>query len=243
MIMNSNLLIIVPAYNEADGIAQVIAGIRRQLPSADVLVVNDGSSDDTGRVAEASGARVVHLPINLGIGGAVQTGYRYASQSGYSFAAQIDGDGQHDPTDLGKMLDLLLSSKTDMVIGSRFLEHKGFQSTYLRKIGIDLLARLVSKLVKQQVTDPTSGYRLCGRKAIELFARDYPTDFPEVEALVLLDNSHCTFAEVPVVMSARMTGTSSISALASIYYMVKVILAVLITKSRKKKGWKTLHES
>ncbi len=229
-------LIIVPAYNEAEGIVRVVNEIRTRAPYADVLVVNDGSDDATGRLAEGAGALVIHLPANLGIGGAVQTGYRYAEENGYRYAAQIDGDGQHNPADFERLLDTLRGSGADMVVGSRFLTGQGFQSTFARKIGIDLLAGLVSGLIGRKVTDPTSGYRICGRRAIELFAHDYPTDYPEVEALVLMDNSGLTFIETPVVMSARKTGKSSISALKSVYYMLKVTLAVFITKSRKSRG-------
>ncbi|MCD9022988.1 glycosyltransferase family 2 protein [Cohnella silvisoli] len=237
------ILIVVPAYNEAEGIVQVVAEIRGRLPEADVLVVNDGSSDRTGMLAEAAGALTVHLPANLGIGGAVQTGYKYAAEFGYRYAAQIDGDGQHDPADFNLLLEALQQTGVDMVVGSRFLENKGFQSTFARKIGIELLSKLVSGLLGKKVTDPTSGYRLCGRKAIELFSRDYPTDYPEVEALVLLDNSGSSFIEIPVVMKERQAGTSSISSFKSIYYMIKVVLAVLIAKSRKKKAWKMSYES
>jgi glycosyltransferase involved in cell wall biosynthesis len=239
----NKVLIIVPAYNEEEGISNVVSDIRLRLPYADVIVINDGSSDNTGRVAEETGAKVIHLPVNLGIGGAVQTGYRFAEAHGYKYAAQIDGDGQHNPMDFGKMLEVLLTTDADMVIGSRFLENKGFQSTFTRKIGIEMLARLVSSLIGRRVTDPTSGYRACGPRAIALFAREYPSDYPEVEALVLLDNTNCSFVEIPVVMNARLSGISSISAFNSVYYMVKVILAVIIAKSRKKKTWRLLHES
>jgi len=228
-------LIIVPAYNEAEGIARVVNEIRTRAPYADVLVVNDGSRDATGRLAEEAGALVIHLSTNLGIGGAVQTGYRYAAENGYRYAAQIDGDGQHNPADFGRLLDTLRASGADMIVGSRFLTGEGFQSTFARKVGIDLLAGLVSGLIGRKVTDPTSGYRVCGRRTIELFARDYPTDYPEVEALVLMDNCGLSFVETPVVMSARKTGKSSISALKSVYYMIKVTLAVFMTRSRKNK--------
>lgn len=238
----NKVLIIVPAFNEEGGISNVVFDIRRRLPFADVIVINDGSSDNTGQVAEESGALVIHLPVNLGIGGAVQTGYKFAKAKGYKYAAQIDGDGQHNPMDFGKMLEVLLTTDADMVIGSRFLEKKGFQSTFARKIGIDLLARLVTSLIGQRVTDPTSGYRACGPRAIAVFAQEYPSDYPEVEALVLLDNCHCSFVEIPVVMNARLSGISSISAFKSIYYMIKVILAVIIAKSRKK-TWRLFHES
>ncbi|WEK53054.1 MAG: glycosyltransferase family 2 protein [Candidatus Cohnella colombiensis] len=238
-----SLLIIVPAYNEAEGISEVIASIRRQLTGADVLVVNDGSADDTGRLAEEAGALTVHMPINLGIGGAVQTGYRYAYEQGYAYAAQIDGDGQHDPAQLHLLLDALHRSGSDMAVGSRYIEHQGYQSTFARKLGIDLLAKLLTMLLGRQVTDPTSGYRLCSRRAIALFANHYPTDYPEVEALVQLDNASGTFVEVPVIMKERVGGISSISAMKSVYYMAKVILAVLIAKSRKRSGRNIRYES
>ncbi|MBW7475103.1 glycosyltransferase family 2 protein [Paenibacillus oenotherae] len=240
--MNKEILIIIPAYNEAEGIRQVIAEIRDAVPYADILVVNDGSSDHTGLLAKLEGALVANLSCNLGIGGAVQTGYRYAAARGYTFAAQMDGDGQHNPADFARMLAAARSMNADMVVGSRFVEKQGFQSTAIRKVGIRLLSGLLTGLLGRRVTDPTSGYRICGRRAIALFAREYPTDYPEVEALVLLDNFQYSFHEIPVVMSERSTGTSSITSLKSVYYMVKVILAVLITRSKKRK-WRIGYEN
>lgn len=233
--MKKDVLIIMPAYNEAEGIRRVIAWIREQIPYADILVVNDGSADDTGRLAALEGAIVLNLSVNLGIGGAVQTGYRYAALNGYKYAAQMDGDGQHNPLDFARLLEAIKATNADMVVGSRFVEKQGFQSTLARRMGIVILAKLLTGLLRRPVTDPTSGYRLCGARAIALFAKDYPTDYPEVEALVLLDNHRLQFREVPVVMNERLAGTSSISSFKSIYYMVKVILAVLITKSKKRK--------
>ncbi|MFS0724772.1 glycosyltransferase family 2 protein [Paenibacillus sp. 1P07SE] len=235
--MRNAILIIVPAYNEAEGIRSVVENIRRQIPHADILVVNDGSTDATGEQAASSGAFVLHLPCNLGIGGAVQTGYQYAARHGYRYAAQMDGDGQHDPADFAAMLEALQTSGCDMVVGSRFVEKLGFQSTFLRRLGIEVLARLLTRLLSRRVTDPTSGFRICGERALRLFAADYPTDYPEVEALVQLDNCGYTFHEVPVVMKARVAGTSSISPGKSVYYMIKVILAVLIARTRKEKWW------
>lgn len=239
--MNKEILIIIPAYNEAEGIRRVIADIRDAIPYADILVVNDGSSDNTGALAKQEGALVANLSCNLGIGGAVQTGYRYAAARGYNFAAQMDGDGQHNPADFARMLEAARMMNTDMVVGSRFVEKKGFQSTAIRKVGIGLLSGLLTGLLGRKVTDPTSGYRICNRRAIALFAREYPTDYPEVEALVLLDNFQYTFHEVPVVMNERSSGTSSITSLKSVYYMVKVILAVLITRTKKRK-WRMGYE-
>lgn len=241
--IHSKVLVIVPAYNEAEGIEHVIAKLHTHTPYADVLVINDGSADDTGRLAERAGAKVVNLSCNLGIGGAVQTGYRYAAANGYDYAVQIDGDGQHNPSDLDRLLEAIQESNVDMVVGSRFIEKTGFQSTFARKIGIDLLAGLVTRLTGKRVTDPTSGYRLCNRKAITLFAQEYPTDYPEVEALMLLDNYRCSFKEIPVVMHERQGGVSSISAFKSVYYMCKVTLAVLIMKTKKKKAWEVGYET
>lgn len=240
---NNKILAIVPAYNEEEGIEQVIASLQKHTPYADILVINDGSTDETGQLAENAGAMVLHLCCNLGIGGAVQTGYRYAAENGYDYAVQIDGDGQHNPSDLDKLLKGMRETGADMVVGSRFIEKEGFQSTFTRKLGIDLLVGLVTRLTGKRITDPTSGYRLCNRRAIALFAQEYPTDYPEVEALVLLDNYQLSFKEIPVVMNERQGGISSISPLQSIYYMCKVILAILIMKTRKKKAWEMSHDT
>ena len=236
------VLVIVPAYNEAEGIGQVISQIRQDIPFVDVLVINDGSSDDTSRIARAAGASVIDLTCNLGIGGAVQTGYRYAAEHHYDYAVQIDGDGQHNPSDLNRLLDAMLETGADMVIGSRFIKKEGFQSTFARKMGIGLLSSLLTWLTGQNVTDPTSGYRFCGKRAISLFAREYPTDYPEVEALMLLYNRELSFTEVPVIMKERQGGVSSISAMKSVYYMSKVILSVLLMKTMKKRAWENSYE-
>jgi len=227
------LLIIVPAFNEAKQIKQVVADIRRCVPYADIAIVNDGSTDDTFEQASRTGAIVFNLPYNLGIGGAVQTGYRYAARHGYDIAVQIDGDGQHDPADLPDMLASFVQSQADMAIGSRFLAKTGYQSTFSRKIGIRFLSAVVSLLTGQRATDTTSGYRICGRKAIVLFAQHYPSDYPEVESLILLHNHGYRFVEFPVTMKPRAHGKSSITALKSIYYMIKVTLALFISHSRK----------
>ena len=237
------VLVIVPAYNEEEGIEHVISQIYRDIDYVDILVVNDGSTDDTGRLAQKAGAQVINLSCNLGIGGAVQTGYRYAANHDYDYAVQIDGDGQHNPINLNSLLASMIENKSDMVVGSRFIEKTGFQSTFTRRIGIELLATLLTRLTGRKITDPTSGYRLCNRRAIALFAQEYPTDYPEVEALMLLYNRYCTFTEVPVEMNARHGGVSSISSFKSIYYMSKVILAVLIMKTKKKKAWELGYES
>ncbi|WP_054958545.1 glycosyltransferase family 2 protein [Paenibacillus dakarensis] len=236
------ILVIVPAYNEAAVIEQVVRRIRQDAPAVDVLVINDGSSDNTSQIARAAGAEVIDLTCNLGIGGAVQTGYRYAKEYHYDFAVQIDGDGQHNPKDLNRLLSTILDTGVDMVIGSRFITKEGFQSTFARKMGIKLLSSLLTLLTGQTVTDPTSGYRFCGKRAISLFSREYPTDYPEVEALMLMYNRELSFTEIPVVMNERIGGVSSISAMKSVYYMIKVILSVLLMKSMKKRAWENRYE-
>lgn len=239
-----DVLAIVPAYNEAASIRSTIRSIREHAPFADIVVVNDGSTDPTARLARSCGVPVLDLSCNLGIGGAVQAGYRFAVEQGYGCAVQIDADGQHDPRELGRMLEAMQRHEADMVVGSRFLKKQGFQSSFARKRGIKLLAALVSALTGRRVTDPTSGYRLCSRKAAELFAADYPTDYPEVEAIIQLDNHRGRFIELPVVMRERQGGVSSISPGKAGYYMAKVVLAVLIAKTKKKrKEWSFGYES
>jgi len=230
---NAKILIIVPAYNEADQIKQVIKDIQTHAPLADIAVVNDGSTDHTLAQVMQSDVIVLNLPYNLGIGGAVQTGYRYAFDHQYDIAVQIDGDGQHDPADLHKLLNAFFESKADMIVGSRFLNKTGYQSTRMRRLGIRLLSLLVSGLTRRKASDTTSGYRICGRRAISLFAKRYPTDYPEVESLILLHNHGLQFDEAAVSMRPRTFGKSSITALKSMYYMMKVTLAIMIVHSQK----------
>jgi glycosyltransferase involved in cell wall biosynthesis len=224
-------LAIVPAHNEADAIASTIREIGVFAPDFDVLVVDDGSTDGTGVRAESEGAMVVRLPFNLGIGGAVQTGYLYAQEHGYEVAVQIDGDGQHDPRHIHELLQRLQSEPDlNMVTGSRFLEDEsdGHRSSAPRRVGIAIFARLVSIITGRRVTDPTSGLRMTSRVGIELFARDYPHDYPEVEAILMMHAHRLNSCEIPVVMRPRTTGTSAISSTQPVYYMIKVLLAVFI---------------
>jgi glycosyltransferase involved in cell wall biosynthesis len=225
------LLAIVPAYNEAGAIASTVADIHEHAPRFDVLVVDDGSTDDTARIARMAGADVVKLPFNLGIGGAVQAGYLWAREHDYDVAVQCDGDGQHDARCLPVMLDRLRTTPgLNMVTGSRFLaaDGDGYRSSASRRLGIRLFAGVLSKVTRRQVTDPTSGLRMCDRRGIELFARDYPHDYPEVEAVLMIHAHDLVAEEVPVRMRARTTGVSSINASRSIYYMIKVLLAVFV---------------
>jgi glycosyltransferase involved in cell wall biosynthesis len=226
-------LAVVPAYNEEATVASVIREIRSHNEHFDVLVVDDGSSDRTRERALAEGARVIRLPYNLGIGGAVQTGLQYAHDHDFDVAVQVDGDAQHDPTEIPKILGPILESTADLVVGSRFLGEGDYEPPLTRLLGIKLLARLVSLLVRQRVTDTTSGFRAVNRRAIALFAADYPHDYPEVEATVLVFRHRLRMVEVPVHMRARTTGSSSIRFHSSAYYMVKVILALFVGLFRR----------
>jgi glycosyltransferase involved in cell wall biosynthesis len=232
-----SLLAIVPAYNEQDTVAHVIARIRAELPHADVAVVDDGSTDATASAAESAGAVVLRHPFNLGIGGAVQTGFRYALEHGYDLMVQVDGDGQHEPAEIPVLLSSLQAEPgVDMVCGSRFLsrEHE-YPAPISRRTGIHIFAFLLSRIVGQRVSDPTSGFRLYNRRAIALFARDYPHDYPEVEAVLMLHHHRLRMAEVPVRMYERGGGVSSIGGSGkSVYYMVKVLLAISVGLLRRR---------
>lgn len=224
---------IVPALNEEASIGSVIDGIRAFDPGLDVVVVSDGSVDRTAEVAAAAGARVLQLPFNLGIGGAVQTGFRYAWENGYALAVRLDGDGQHDPAELASILAPVLAGEADICVGSRFAGGEGYRSTRTRRIGIRILAWTVSAIVHQRVTDTTSGFQALNRHALRLFAADYPHDYPEVEATVMVVRHRLRLVEVPVRMRERAGGRSSITALRSIYYMVKVLLAIFVGLFRR----------
>jgi glycosyltransferase involved in cell wall biosynthesis len=227
-------LAIVPAYNEEVSVGRVIDEIRAFDPGFDVVVVDDGSVDRTVGVAADRGAHVVRLPFNLGIGGAMQTGYRFALEHGYDLAVQIDGDGQHDPHELPKILRPVLDGDADLVVGSRFSgDDEAFRSSPVRRIGIRIFASVVSAVVGQRVTDTTSGFRAVNRRGIVLFAADYPHDYPEVEATIMCVKHKLRLAEVPVRMRERSGGRSSITAFRSVYYMAKVLLAIFVGLFRR----------
>jgi len=224
---------IVPALNEEASVGRVIDEIRAFDPGFDIVVVDDGSTDRTAGIAGDRGAHVVRLPFNLGIGGAVQTGYRFAFEHGYDLAVQVDGDGQHDPAQLPAILGPVLAGDADLCVGSRFAAGAGYQSSFARRVGIRVFAFVVSAVVRQRVTDTTSGFRAVNRKGIALFAADYPHDYPEVEATVMSVKHKLRLHEVPVVMRERAGGASSITALRSIYYMTKVLLAIFVGLFRR----------
>jgi glycosyltransferase involved in cell wall biosynthesis len=226
---------IVPALNEEHTVPRVIDELRAFDAGLDVVVVDDGSTDRTAEVAAARGAKVLRLPFNLGIGGAVQTGFRFAFENGYDIAVRVDGDGQHDPAQLPRILEPVLRGDADIAVGSRFAGEPGdgYRSSRSRRIGIRILAAVVSRIVGQRVTDTTSGFQVLNRNGIALFARDYPHDYPEVEATIMVFRHRLRLAEVPVTMRERGGGTSSITALRSIYYMAKVLLAIFVGLFRR----------
>jgi glycosyltransferase involved in cell wall biosynthesis len=219
---------VVPAYNEADSIRAVVAEIRAADAELEVVVVDDGSTDGTAAAAAQAGATVLSLPYNLGIGAAVQTGLQYAFEHGFDLAVQVDGDGQHDAAELERLLAPIRTGRADIAVGTRFASGRTYRPSLARRIGIVLFARLVSLIVRQRVTDTTSGFRAMNRRGIRLFANDYPHDYPEVEATVLVYRHRLRLIEVPVAMRQRSTGRSSITPFRSLYYMGKVTLALLV---------------
>ena len=228
------ILVIIPAFNEEGSVGKVVDEVKAHFPKVDVLVVNDGSTDLTSEIAQSRGAVVLDLPFNLGIGGAMQAGYKYGCEKGYKIAIQVDGDGQHNPKEIDKLLNALEDKKMDMAIGSRFIGDSVYKVSTMRRVGISILSKVISMAVGQKITDPTSGFRAANRKAIQLFALDYPQDYPEPEAIVLLHQCGLKMEEVPVKINQRYSGESSITKIRSVYYMVKVLLAIFVDCFKKR---------
>jgi glycosyltransferase involved in cell wall biosynthesis len=226
------VLIIVPAFNEAQNLPGLLRALREVSPRSDICVVDDGSTDQTARVAREAGATVLRHPVNLGIGGAVQAGYLWAREHDYDVAVQIDGDGQHDPAYIEGAIRPIAEGRADLVIGSRFLGEGGFRSTFLRRAGISYLSGFLRLRCGARTTDPTSGFRAAGRKAIELFSGWYPSDYPEPEAIAFATRNHLRLLEVPVRMKERLHGRSTINLWRSFYYLVKVSFALVLLPTR-----------
>lgn len=230
---------VVPAYNEEAAITAVVNDIRAMAQASglhiDVVVVNDCSTDNTAAIIDKLDCIPLHLPINLGIGGAVQTGYKYAYVNGYSYAVQVDGDGQHPAEEIPHLLKLSQQNSFDVAIGSRFISKQGFQSTVMRRTGIVYFRRLNRMLTGLDITDSTSGFRMLNRKALEVVSEYYPDEYPEPEAIVLYAKHGLKVGEVPVMMKERQGGVSSINTFGALYYMLKVSLAIFFTFIRLKK--------
>lgn len=228
------LLVIVPAYNEAANIAHVVAELKAALPEADICVINDGSADDTGMQAAAAGAITVNMPFNVGIGAAVQTGYLYAYRHGYREVVRVDGDGQHPPEAIPALLEALRAGDADIVIGSRFMtaDRAGYQGTLPRRVGIRVLTSVIGMVTGTPPSDPTSGFMASRPRAIAFCAHEYPHDYPEPELRVLMHRAGLLIDEVPVTMRERLGGVSSITTWRSVYYMSKVVLALLLDALR-----------
>ena len=226
-------LVIIPAFNEEGNLEKTIKDIKDNAPDFDYVIINDCSTDKTLEMCRRHGFSYLNLPVNLGIGGAVQTGYRYAYYHGYDIAVQIDGDGQHSASHLEDMVTTLIDTESDMVIGSRFIEKEGFQSSGLRRIGIKYFTGLIKLLTGKKITDPTSGMRMVNKKLLEKFTDEYPKDYPEPESVVTILSEKYKVTEIPVVMNEREEGVSSISLKNSVYYMIKVSFAILIARMKK----------
>jgi hypothetical protein len=232
----SRILILIPAYNEEHRIAEVIESVRRTVPEADLLVVDDGSRDGTADAARAAGARVLSHPFNMGYGVTIQTGYKYADDAGYAFLAQIDGDGQHDPAFIPALLAPVVAGDTDVAVGSRFLQVESYRPSFSRRLGILFFRRLVSTLIGRTITDPTSGYQAFNRDVIRFFSTDvFPCDYPDADMLITLNMAGFRIREVPVRMFANPTGVSMHSGLKPLYYVFKMCLSILVTLLRNRR--------
>lgn len=221
-------LVIIPAYNEQGNIVKTVTDIQQNAKDFDYVVINDCSKDDTLRICREHGFNVISLPANLGIGGGVQTGYIYAERNGYDLAVQFDGDGQHNASYLKQMAEQMIEENLDMLIGSRFIKNEGFQSSFMRRVGIRYFTMLIRLFTHQTITDPTSGMRMVNRKVIHEFVKYYPKDYPEPESVVSILKRGYRVKELPVQMNEREEGVSSISPINSIYYMIKVSFAAFM---------------
>lgn len=228
-------LVIIPAYNESENIVNTVKTLTAACPDIDYIIVNDCSTDNTEQICIDNGFNYLSLPINLGIGGGMQTGYRYAKLKGYDIAVQFDGDGQHNAEYIKNLIEPIENGEADLVIGSRFINKEGFQTSFMRRVGINMLGGVLRLCGGVSITDATSGFRAASKEVVDFFSRCYAQDYPEPESIIAARLSGFTVKEVPVVMNERMGGVSSISKAKSVYYMVKVTLAILIYRFVGKK--------
>lgn len=230
------ILIVIPAYNEQESVQKTINEVFTSKLPLSAVVINDGSTDQTALKVSKTDALLISLPFNLGIGGAVQTGFKFAKDHDFDLVVQVDADGQHDISFLETLVEPVLNNEVDMSIGSRFIPpYTGYQSSFVRRIGINFFARLISFLTKYKITDPTSGFRAYNKKMINVFAQYYPHDFPEPEAIVVAGRYRARIKEVPVEMRKRLSGRSSIRYFKTLYYMIKVTIAILLGRIKQKK--------
>lgn len=227
------VLVIIPAYNEEETIGRVLTELREHAPHYDVLVVDDGSRDRTAEIVRSHRAELIRLPLNLGIGGAMQTGFKYALRKGYDVAVQCDADGQHPVETIPALVERLQAGDADVVIGSRYVAHTEYTPSFYRRVGKSILSRVVDFFIGGGITDTTSGFRAINRRALAVLARQYPEDYPEAEVLVILHKAGLKAIEVPVRMRSRQGGASSIGAAQALYYMAKVVLAIFIHMSKR----------
>lgn len=233
------ILVLVPAYNESPRIAEVVAHVRRSVPDYDILVVNDGSRDDTAAEAETAGATVVSHPFNMGYGVAIQTGYKYANAKGYDFLIQMDGDGQHDPDYIHHLLEPVMAGECDFTIGSRFLVETSYEPSLTRRLGMVFFRKIVSTLTGTRITDSTSGYQAFNRKVVRFFTSEvFPCDYPDADMLITLHLAGFTIQEVPVLMHANMEGKSMHSGIKPLYYIFKMLLSIFVTLLRNRQGYR-----
>ena len=235
----TGVLVLIPAYNEAQTLGRTIAQVRQAVPEADLLVVNDGSRDATATVAAEAGAIVLSHSFNMGYGVTIQTGYKYAWEQGYGCLVQLDGDGQHDPTFIPQLLAPVLNGTTDFALGSRFLDQNSYRPSFSRRLGILFFRKLVSVLIGREITDPTSGYQAFNREVIHFFTKDiFPCDYPDADMLITLNLAGFRIREVPVRMFANATGASMHSGFKPLYYMFKMCLSILVTLLRNRKFYR-----
>ena len=228
-------IVIIPAYNESENIVNTVTALTTSCPDVDYIIINDCSTDNTAAICEEHGFHYINLPINLGIGGGMQTGYRYAYDNGYDVAIQFDGDGQHNAEYIKDLIAPIKAGEAELVIGSRFIDKKGFQTSFMRRVGINLLGATLKLCGHVKITDATSGFRAASREVMEFFSKHYAQDYPEPESIIAVRVSGFRVKEVPVVMNERTAGVSSISTWKSVYYMIQVTLAILIDRLVGKK--------